>query len=262
MRSNPRQATQASAGAEQDPRWAAVLARDARQDGKFFFSVRTTGIYCRPSCPARRARPEHVAFHSSGEAAERAGFRPCKRCQPRHTSLTEQRAATVAAACRFMEAAPEPPKLATLARQAGLSAFHFHRLFKASTGLTPRAYALAQRAQRLRAELRGAGTVTTAMLDAGFNSSGRFYASAKELLGMTPREFRAGGKNNDIRYALSDCSLGSVLVTAIDRTGSSAVPSFTMTRNMLTASARALEGRSLAAKPTLGRRPEGTEPSS
>jgi AraC family transcriptional regulator of adaptative response/methylated-DNA-[protein]-cysteine methyltransferase len=212
-----RQTTRTRALSEQDPRWAAVLARDAGQDGKFLFAVRTTGVYCRPSCAARRARPENVVFYDTAEAAERAGFRPCKRCKPRHASLAEERAATVARACRFIETADELPNLATLARQAGLSAFHFHRLFKATTGLTPRAYALAQRALRVRRELRRGGTVTRAMFDAGFNSSGRFYASAGELLGMTPGQFRAGGADNDIRYALRQCSLGSLLVARSTR---------------------------------------------
>jgi AraC family transcriptional regulator, regulatory protein of adaptative response / methylated-DNA-[protein]-cysteine methyltransferase len=211
------EAMRARALSEADPRWAAVLARDAGQDGKFLFAVRTTGVYCRPSCASRRARPENVVFYDTAEAAERAGFRPCKRCNPRRASPAEQRAAIVARACRFIETADELPQLATLARQAGLSAFHFHRLFKATTGLTPRAYALAQRARRVRRELRRGGSVTRAMFDAGFNSSGRFYASAGELLGMTPGQFRAGGVDNDIRYTLRQCSLGSLLVARSTR---------------------------------------------
>jgi AraC family transcriptional regulator of adaptative response/methylated-DNA-[protein]-cysteine methyltransferase len=202
----------ARAATQRDPRWAAVLARDAGQDGRFFFSVKTTGVYCRPSCPARHARPENVAFHASCDAAEQAGFRPCRRCKPRLASLHDTRAATVARICRQIAATPEIPSLDTLARSAGMSRYHFHRIFKATTGLTPRAYALAHRARRVRGALRRAGTVTSAILDAGFNSGGRFYASSNELLGMRPREFRAGGANTEIRFAIGDCSLGSILV--------------------------------------------------
>lgn len=197
---------------EHDPRWAAVVARDASQDGRFFYSVRTTGVYCRPSCAARRARPENVAFHGSADAAEAAGFRACKRCKPHQASLADTRAAAMARICRFIEAAGEPPSLAKLARQAGMSPYHFHRVFKATVGLSPRAYALAQRTRRVRGELRRAGTVTQAMLDAGFNSGARFYAASDQMLGMTPRAFRAGGADTQIRFAVGDCSLGSVLV--------------------------------------------------
>ena len=209
---NGPQITLMNSTTRRDPRWAAVVARDASQDGRFYYSVRTTGVYCRPSCPARRARPENVGFHGSCEAAEAAGFRACKRCKPRHTPLADTRAAAMARICRFIEAADEPPSLATLARQAGMSRYHFHRVFKATVGLTPRAYALAQRARRVRGELRRAGTVTRAILEAGFNSGGRFYAAANQMLGMTPRAFRAGGANTEIRFAVGACSLGSILV--------------------------------------------------
>src|SRR5262245_8816595 len=126
---------------EQDSRWLAVLARDPRADGRFVYSVRTTGVYCRPSCPARTPRRENVAFHASPAAAERAGFRACKRCRPTEAPLAERRAATVASLCRLIEASEELPTLAALASHAGLSTYHVHRLFKAVTGLTPRAYA-------------------------------------------------------------------------------------------------------------------------
>ena len=129
-----------------DPRWAAVQARDARADGSFFYSVRTTGVYCRPSCAARPARPENVAFHASAAEAERAGFRPCKRCRPDQPSLAEQHAAMVAAACRLIEQAETSPTLEELAGATGFSPFHFHRVFKAVTGVTPKAYAAAHRA--------------------------------------------------------------------------------------------------------------------
>jgi AraC family transcriptional regulator of adaptative response/methylated-DNA-[protein]-cysteine methyltransferase len=202
---------------QRDPRWTAVLARDARQDGRFVYSVRTTGVYCRPSCPSRRARAENVAFHADCAAAEAAGFRPCKRCRPHQASVAEARVANMARICRFIETAPEPPRLATLARRAGMSPFHFQRVFKATVGVSPRAYALAHRAQRVRGELRRAGTVTQAIVDAGFNSGGRFYATSNAMLGMTPRAFRAGGANTAIRFAVGDCSLGVVLVAQSDK---------------------------------------------
>jgi AraC family transcriptional regulator, regulatory protein of adaptative response / methylated-DNA-[protein]-cysteine methyltransferase len=202
---------------QRDPRWAAVLARDPGQDGRFVYSVRTTGVYCRPSCPSRRARPENVAFHADCAAAEAAGFRACKRCRPRQASVAEARAASMARICRLIEAAPEPPRLASLARQAGLSPFHFQRVFKATVGVSPRVYALAHRTRRVRSELRRGGTVTQAIVDAGFNSGGRFYETSNAVLGMTPRAFRAGGANTAIRFAVGDCSLGAVLVAQSDK---------------------------------------------
>jgi AraC family transcriptional regulator of adaptative response/methylated-DNA-[protein]-cysteine methyltransferase len=202
---------------QRDPRWTAVLARDASQDGRFVYSVRTTGVYCRPSCPSRRARPENVAFHADCAAAEAAGFRACKRCRPHQASAAETRAAAMARICRYIEAASEPPRLAALARRAGMSPFHFQRVFKATVGVSPRAYALAHRVQRVRGELRRAGTVTQAIVDAGYNSGGRFYATSNAVLGMTPRAFRAGGANTAIRFAVGDCSLGVVLVAQSDK---------------------------------------------
>jgi AraC family transcriptional regulator of adaptative response/methylated-DNA-[protein]-cysteine methyltransferase len=198
-------------------RWAAVVARDPRADGTFFYSVRTTGVYCRPSCPSRRARRENVAFHATRADAERAGFRPCRRCRPDQPSVTERHAAIVAKACRAIEAAEEPPPLAELARQARLSPYHFHRVFKSLTGLTPRDYAAAQRARRARERLSRSRTVTEAVFDAGFNSSGRFYESAGQILGMTPTRYRAGGADTGIRFAVGQCTLGAILVACSSR---------------------------------------------
>ena len=141
-------------------RWAAVVRRDRSADGRFFYSVRTTGVYCRPACPARLARRENVRFHSTQAEAERAGFRACKRCRPDEMGLAERRAAAVAKACRLIEEAVETPALGTLARAAGMSPFHFHRVFKSVTGVTPKAYAAASRAQRVRHELTRSPTVT------------------------------------------------------------------------------------------------------
>jgi AraC family transcriptional regulator of adaptative response/methylated-DNA-[protein]-cysteine methyltransferase len=145
------------------------------------------------------------------------GFRPCKRCRPNQPALAEQQAAAVARACRLIEEAEEAPRLAALARAAGLSPFHFHRVFKAVTGVTPKAYADAHRGKRVRAELAQGGSVTEAIYGAGFNSSGRFYAAAPGLLGMTPTQFRSGGSGNVIRFAVGECSLGSILVAATDK---------------------------------------------
>ncbi len=197
-----------------DSRWAAVIARDAGADGTFFYSVRTTGVYCRPSCGARRPRPENVRFHATREDAEQAGFRPCKRCRPDRPSLTEQHTAMVTEACRLIETSPRPPALEELAARAGLSPFHFHRVFKAITGVTPRAYAAAHRGERVRRELGRAPTVTAAMYESGYSSNGRFYDETERLLGMTPTEFRAGGANAEIRFAVGECSLGSILVAS------------------------------------------------
>ena len=201
----------------EDERWAAVVRRDAAADGRFYYSVSTTGVYCRPSCAARRARREHVRFHLTCAAAEGAGFRPCKRCRPDAAPLAERRAAAVARACRLIETAEETPGLDALAAAADLSRFHFHRVFKAVTGLTPKAYAAAHRANRVRDELVRSPTVTDAIYGAGFNSNGRFYATSAKVLGMTPTDFRAGGPGASIRFAVGECSLGSILVAASDK---------------------------------------------
>ena len=200
-----------------DPRWPAVVARDVAADDTFFYSVKTTGVYCRPSCASRPARPENIAFHSSREDAERAGFRPCKRCKPDQPPLAVQHAARIAALCRVIENARQLPSLAELAAQADLSPYHLHRVFKALTGLTPRAYALALRAKRVRAELERSGTVTDAIYGAGYNSNARFYENSNHILGMTPTDFRAGGANCEMRFAVGECSLGAILVAATER---------------------------------------------
>jgi len=204
--------------AERDPRWQAVVRRDPAADGRFVYGVVTTGVYCRPSCPSRPARPENVAFFAEGEAARQAGLRPCKRCRPDEPPREARHAALVAEACRAIEAAEAPPPLAALAARAGMSEAHFHRVFKAATGLTPAAYARARRAARVRAELADpAASVTAALYGAGFNSSGRFYEAADGMLGMTPGRYRAGGAGAEIRFAVGECSLGAILVAESDR---------------------------------------------
>ena len=200
-----------------DPRWARVATRDVGADGTFVYSVKTTGVYCRPSCAARLPRPENVRFHATGSEAAAAGFRPCKRCKPDQPSLVEQHAEKVTAACRLIETAPRVPSLERLARRAGLSLFHFHRVFKAVTGVTPRQYARVHRASRVRKALDRSGTVTRAIYDAGYNSSARFYADSPGALGMTPTVYRAGGPNTRIRFAIGECSLGSILVARSDQ---------------------------------------------
>jgi AraC family transcriptional regulator of adaptative response/methylated-DNA-[protein]-cysteine methyltransferase len=195
-------------------RWQAVIGRDRRADGVFYYSVATTGVYCRPSCGARLPRRENVSFHPSPGDAEQAGYRACKRCRP---DEVDRQATAVAQACRLIEQSENAPSLAELADAVGLSRFHFHRVFKAATGVTPKAYADADRARRMRAALERSGTVTEAIYDAGFNSNGRFYASAPQRLGMTPTRFRAGGSGETLRFAIGETSLGSILVAATDK---------------------------------------------
>jgi len=198
-------------------RWDALRARDAAADDVFFYSVATTGVYCRPSCAARPARPENVAFHADRASAERAGFRPCKRCRPELAPRAQREAALVAKACRQIEEAEDIPSLDMLADAAGLSPFHFHRLFRRITGVTPKAYAAAQRQARVQQGLAAAASVTETIYDAGFNSSGRFYEQAAGMLGMTPTAWRAGGVGEQIRHASGESSLGRVLVATTER---------------------------------------------
>jgi AraC family transcriptional regulator, regulatory protein of adaptative response / methylated-DNA-[protein]-cysteine methyltransferase len=200
-----------------DPRWASVVARDKSSDGAFFYSVKTTGVFCRPSCAGRLARPENVEFYATTDEAEHAGFRPCKRCKPTGLSLTEANAAKIAKVCHRIESTDEPLALEELARIAGISTFHFHRTFKAVTGLTPKEYAEAHRSKRVRETLTKGQSITDAIYDAGYSSSSRFYESSNEMLGMTPSSFRSGGKDTVIHFAVGECSLGSILVATSDR---------------------------------------------
>ena len=201
----------------QNPRWVRVLARDRSMDGEFYYSVATTGIFCRPSCASRTANPKNVRFHDSIADAQAAGFRACKRCKPDQASPEVQNAETVARICRLIEQAEAIPPLAELARTAGLSPGYFHRVFKSVTGVTPKDYAAAHRAGKVRDELGRSRTVTEAIFDAGFNSNGRFYEKSGEMLGMTPTDYRAGGVNAAIRFAVGECSLGSILVAKSEK---------------------------------------------
>lgn len=198
----------------EDDRWEALERRDRGADGIFYYSVLTTGVYCRPSCGSRLPRRENVRFHSTREEAERKGFRPCRRCRPNEAAFHDERTALVVKACRLMEGADEMLSLDELANALGMSRFHFHRVFKAATGLTPKAYGAAIRARRVKEELNRRDSVTGAIYGAGFNSSGRFYSAATEMLGMTPTVFRSGGRGESIRFAVGECSLGAILVAA------------------------------------------------
>ena len=203
--------------ARDEERWQAVKRRDPAFDGKFLFAVRTTGIYCRPSCASRPAKRENVSFFETGAYAEKAGYRACKRCRPDKLGAPDPQMEAVKRACERIEQAEEAPKLADLAASVGLSPYHFHRVFKAITGVTPKAYAAQMRAGRAADGLRTAGTVTEAIYDAGFNSSSRFYESTEARLGMTPSAVRRGGAGARIRFAVGEASLGAVLVAATDK---------------------------------------------
>src|SRR5262245_19777994 len=205
---------------EPDRRWRAVARRDRDSDGRFVFAVRTTGIYCRPSCPARRPRRERVAFFDTCEAAEAAGFRACRRCRPR---LGDPRAMLVARVRRLIDASPDaPPSLARLGEATGLSPWHLQRTFREATGLSPRQYAAAQRLEALKGRLKKGGRVTDAIYEAGYASSSRAYADSQERLGMTPGTYGKGGRGLRLASTLVDTPLGRMLVAASER-GVSAV---------------------------------------
>jgi AraC family transcriptional regulator of adaptative response/methylated-DNA-[protein]-cysteine methyltransferase len=202
---------------DDESRWQSLLDRDPVADGAFVYSVKTTGVYCRPTCPSRLAHRKNIRFHTTCEEAEAAGFRACKRCNPTGESIAEHQASIVAQACRIIEESGEVPNLDDLARSVGMSSHHFHRVFKAQTGLTPRGYAVAHRSRRVREELARRDTVTEAIYGAGFNSNSRFYESSKQVLGMTPKTFRRGGNGTTIRFAIGESWLGPILVAASDK---------------------------------------------
>jgi len=197
-----------------DPRWALIVARDKTADGRLWYSVSTTGVYCRPSCPSRTANPINVQLHDTLESAKATGFRPCKRCNPDGPSIECENAGVVAKACRIIEGSEEEPSLEDLAKSTGRSPSYFHRMFKAATGVTPKEYAVAHRAKRVRQKLASGNSVTEAIYDAGFNSSGRFYEKSTEMLGMTPSQYRAGGTDEEIKFAIGQATLGAILVAS------------------------------------------------
>jgi AraC family transcriptional regulator, regulatory protein of adaptative response / methylated-DNA-[protein]-cysteine methyltransferase len=200
-----------------DARWQAIVDKNESADSMFWFSVKTTGVYCRPSCPSRPPYRENVTFHESPEDAEKAGFRACKRCDPKGPGMASQHAKAVAVACRTIKESDEFPSLKQLAEAAKMSPGYFHRLFKVATGLTPKEYANAHRADRVKKALPKRETVTEAIYEAGFNSNGRFYAGSSRMLGMKPKEYRDGGAGNTIRFAIAECSLGSILVASSEQ---------------------------------------------
>jgi AraC family transcriptional regulator of adaptative response/methylated-DNA-[protein]-cysteine methyltransferase len=206
-----------SSFASERARWRAVASRDARADGAFVFAVRTTGVYCRPSCSARAARRENVRFFDTCDDAERAGFRACRRCTPARAAQASPLAAAIVHACRRIAASERPPALEALARESGYSAAHFHRAFRRVTGMTPRAYANAQRLARLRGELTAGESVSRAIAGAGYASPSRVYEQGRKALGMTPREYRRGGDTQAIRYAIAGTALGALLVATTEK---------------------------------------------
>ena len=198
--------------------WRAVLNRDTRFDGRLFFGVRSTGIYCRPSCPARRPRREQVVFFRIPEAAERAGFRSCRRCHPRNAAMTDPQVEMVRRACLYIENhADELPTLEDLSKYTGVSPYHLQRVFKRVAGITPRQYAEALRLDQFKTGVKKGATVTGAMYDAGYGSSSRLYERAPAQLGMTPADYRRGGKGVGIGYTIVGCSLGRLLVAATQK---------------------------------------------
>jgi len=201
----------------QEKWWEAVLARDANQDGQFFFAVSTTGVYCRPSCPAKRPRRENVAFYRRPEDAEKAGYRACLRCKPKSASGNPQ-TATVKEMCRYIEQhLDEPVTLERLAKVFGQSPFHLQRTFKKTLGITPRAYADSCRMGLLKRNLQAGRSVTHALYDAGYSSSSRLYERTASQLGMTPDKYRRGAIAASIRYTCTNSPLGRMLVAATDK---------------------------------------------
>jgi len=206
--------------------WEALMGRDSRMDGFFFYAVVSTGVYCRPSCPSRRPRRVNVVFFREREAAERAGFRPCLRCKPETPIGAHPHAELVSRVCRDIESRIEsgvepngdaPLTLSALGRRLGVSPFHLQRTFKSLTGITPRAYADARRLEVMKAGLRRGDSVTRAMVDAGYSSSSRLYERAASQLGMAPRQYRNRAAGVVIRYAVVDCALGKLLIAGTDK---------------------------------------------
>lgn len=201
----------------QTSRWLALQNRDSRAEGRFVYAVTTTGIFCRPTCPSRLALRRHILFFENAKSASQNGFRACRRCQPDGDSAAKKNAERVSAACNLLEASDSPPNLKTLADSVGMSVFHFHRLFKKITGLTPKEYANAKRSTEFKKVLRSGKSVTHALYEAGFGSSGRFYEHPASRLGMKPRAYGRGGKKESIRFAISTSRLGQVLVAGTER---------------------------------------------
>jgi AraC family transcriptional regulator, regulatory protein of adaptative response / methylated-DNA-[protein]-cysteine methyltransferase len=208
---------QHSSPLQEDARWEGVLRKDATLDGQYFFAVKTTGIYCRPSCPSRTPKRANVVFYDTAQSARDAGFRACLRCAPDGLSKRQQQTQAILQACRIIEAQQERISLQDLAGKVGLSPHHFHRIFKDVTGVTPHDYFKARQISQIGESLKTTSSVTEAIYDAGFSSSGRFYENTNAMLGMTPKTYKAGGAGELIRSAVRQCALGLVLVAATDR---------------------------------------------
>ena len=201
-----------------DQLWQAVVAKDARFDGQFVFAVSSTGVYCRPSCPSRRAHRERVRFFDLPEAAEQAGFRACLRCQPKRARVLDPQIDLVQRVCRLLdETESDSPKLAELASHAGVSVFHLQRTFKRVMGISPRQYLAARKFGNFKALVRKGESVTTSLYESGFNSSSRLYEYASEELGMTPATYSRGGRGVDISYTIVDSTMGRLLVAITER---------------------------------------------
>ena len=202
----------------EDSYWQAVQARDSRSNGTFVYAVRSTGIYCNPSCPSRRPKREQVVFFPQPEAAEQAGFRPCRRCRPSDTAVQEPHTELVQHTCRYIETHLESPlTLAALSSEVNMSPYHLQRVFKRVMGITPRQYAEARRLGQLKAQLKEGESVTKALYEAGYNSSSRLYERAPAQLGMTPTAYQRGGQGKRIDYTIVDSSPGRLLVAATER---------------------------------------------
>jgi len=203
---------------EQDKRWKKVVDRDKMADGCFVYAVKTTGTYCRPSCPSRRAKPQNVCFFTDSTEAEAMGFRTCPRCHPNGQSAADANLGLIILACHLITAADEMPKLKVLAARIGMSPYYFHRQFKAIIGLTPKQWARAQRNNRLREGLATpTRSITEAIYDAGFNTHSRFYEQSHEVIGMSPTAYKQGGKNEKIRFAIAQSTLGTILVACSEK---------------------------------------------
>ena len=201
-----------------DQLWQAVVAKDASFDGQFVFAVSSTGVYCRPSCPSRRAHRERVRFFDLPEAAEQAGFRACLRCQPRRARVVDPQIELVQRVCQLLNSENhETLKLGELASQAGVSVFHLQRTFKRVMGISPRQYVAARKFGNFKALVRKGESVTSSLYESGFNSSSRLYEYASEELGMTPATYSRGGRGVNISYTIADSTMGRLLVAITER---------------------------------------------